>query len=84
MRVRRELLPLMQELSPRIVEHLAALADMLAQAPDEPLAGLGRAQRQAVERARHLGRAQAVLRIKGGDDLTMTFPEPRIVPTKKP
>jgi tRNA(Ile)-lysidine synthase len=82
-RVRRELLPLMEELSPRIVEHLAALADMLAQVPDEPLANLGRAQRQAVERARHLGRARVVLRIKGGEDLTMTFPESRVVPTKK-
>lgn len=57
-RVRTELLPLLEELSPRIVEHLGALADQSA-APDpcrviaEALAGapLGRAQRQALERA---------------------------------
>jgi len=84
-RVRRELLPLLEELSPRIVEHLAALADMLAQEGpgEEALAGLGRAQRQAVERARRAGEKQMQLRVRGGSELTVTFPEGRIVLTKK-
>ena len=33
-RVRRELLPLLRDLDPRIVDHLAALADRLASSPD--------------------------------------------------
>jgi tRNA(Ile)-lysidine synthase len=76
-RVRRELLPLLTELSPRIVEHLCALADMLGEAmpPSESvLPTLGRAQRQAIERARNLGHAALRLRAKGGREVEVTFP----------
>lgn len=84
-RVRRELLPLLEELSPRVVEHLGALADMLRQelAPDEALATLGRAQRQTVERAKKLGKKQARVRVAGGEELVVTFPEGGIVLTKQ-
>jgi tRNA(Ile)-lysidine synthase len=74
-RVRGELLPLMETLSPTIVEHLCALADMLAteRNPGE-LAGLGRAQRLAVERARKLGRSSVALRLAGGREVTVQLP----------
>jgi tRNA(Ile)-lysidine synthase len=87
-RVRRELLPLLEELSPTVVDHLSALADMLACAPAPegvtsvppgPLDGLGRAQRLAVERARRLGRRSLRLRLHGGREVEVTFPEGRVV-----
>jgi tRNA(Ile)-lysidine synthase len=83
-RVRREVLPLLEELSPGVVDHLSALADMLAGAPlDEegPLAGLGRAQRLAVERARRLGRRSVRLRLPGGREVDVTFPNGEVVLT---
>ncbi|WP_437588099.1 tRNA lysidine(34) synthetase TilS [Sorangium sp. So ce1000] len=85
-RVRRELLPLLEDLSPAIVEHLCALSDMLVAArpsggdPDvldgsEPLSiPLGRAQRFAIERARKLGRPLRV-RVRGGEEIAVGFPE---------
>jgi tRNA(Ile)-lysidine synthase len=79
-RVRSELLPLMEALSPGIVPHLGALADALAQHPDGgPLAGLGRAQRVEVERARRLGRGSVRLRLRGGREALVTFPDGKIV-----
>lgn len=92
-RVRRELLPLLEELSPTIVEHLSALADMLAPphvgepsdpqpltaAQPNPLDELGRAQRLAVERARRLGRRSVRLRLPGGREVEVTFPDGRVV-----
>ncbi len=79
-RVRRELVPLLEELSPAIVDHLCALADMLAPATEAgPLEGLGRAQRQAVERARRLGRRGVRLSLAGGREVEVAFPEGRIV-----
>jgi tRNA(Ile)-lysidine synthase len=79
-RVRREVIPLLEELSPRIVEQLSALADMLGGVPgDAALDGLGRDQRLAVERARRLGRRSVRLRLPGGRDVEATFPDGRIV-----
>jgi tRNA(Ile)-lysidine synthase len=74
-KVRRELLPELERLSPRIVEHLCDLCDMLQQPDAEPgpLAGLGRAQRLGVERARRLGRRQTTVRVCGGRDLEVFF-----------
>jgi tRNA(Ile)-lysidine synthase len=78
--VRRELLPLLEELSPGVVDHLGALADMLAAVPDEAaVSGLGRAQRLAGERARRLGRPSVRLRLTGGREVEATFPGGRIV-----
>ncbi|APR83032.1 tRNA(Ile)-lysidine synthetase [Minicystis rosea] len=79
-RVRHELVPLLEELSPGVVEHLSSLADMLANAPDDAtLDGLGRAQRLAVERARRMGRRSVRLRLPGGREVEATFPDGRIV-----
>jgi tRNA(Ile)-lysidine synthase len=79
-RVRKEVLPLLEELSPGVVEHLSALADMLATVPDEAvLGGLGRAQRFEVERARRLGRRSVRLRLPGGREVEVTFPGGRVV-----
>lgn len=81
-RVRRELLPLLEELSPNVVEHLTSLADMLGAAsteePESPVA-LGREQRRAIERARRLGRRSVKLRVEEGRDVEATFPDGKIV-----
>jgi tRNA(Ile)-lysidine synthase len=72
-RVRQELLPLLEELSPQVVSHLCDLADALAHEElADPLAGLGRAQRLAIGRALRLRRGCTV-RLSGGRDLTMHF-----------
>jgi tRNA(Ile)-lysidine synthase len=83
-RVRRELVPLLEDLSPGVVDHLCSLADMLA-AEADPLAslGLGRAQRQAIERAQRLGRKSVELRIRGGRSVDATFPGGQIVLNEK-
>jgi len=94
-RVRRELIPLLEELSPRVVEHLCALAEMLAsgraaegegEAPGEgageELAALGRAQRLAIERARKLGRPVQV-RLRGGAEVALPFPDDGTVPIER-
>lgn len=60
-RVRLELMPLLEQLSPRIQEHLAALADELAALPlADPLAGLGRRQREQLGRALSRGKSGRV------------------------
>jgi tRNA(Ile)-lysidine synthase len=86
-RVRKELLPLLEDLSPRIVEHLTALAEMLAASPGAavavPVVELGREQRRAVERARRLGRGALRLRLRGGNDVEVTFPEGKIILSEK-
>jgi tRNA(Ile)-lysidine synthase len=80
-RLRHEVLPLLAELSPSVVDHLAELADVLADALPEadPLEGLGRAQRRAVARALRLGRPSVALRLRGGREVVATFPDGRIV-----
>lgn len=84
-RIRRELLPLLEDLSPRVVDHLCALADMMVEVcPDEsPLAGLGRAQRDMVERARRSGERIVKIRKKGGRDVDVTFAKGKIVLTER-
>src|SRR5690606_39113413 len=74
-RVRHEVLPLLAALAPRIVATLCDLADDLAATRDagDPLASLNRAQRQAIARARALGRTTARLRIAGGRDVVATI-----------
>jgi tRNA(Ile)-lysidine synthase len=75
-RVRFELLPLLESLSPEVVGHLCALADQLAAEP-APLvldeAGraieLGRAQQQELRRVRRLGLGGARIRLRGGREL---------------
>lgn len=73
-RVRAELLPLLESMSPGIAGHLCALADMLAAElpPEGALRGLGRAQRLAVARAKKCERP-VNLRLQGGREVTVAF-----------
>ncbi|MBN2192336.1 MAG: tRNA lysidine(34) synthetase TilS [Polyangiaceae bacterium] len=71
-RVRRELVPLLEALSPRIVDHLVVLADQLgAPMTPAPVAAtldgttLGRAQREALARALALGLGNARIWLSG-------------------
>ena len=67
-RVRHELLPVLKELSPRIVEHLCALGDAVG-APAPPLVAgraLGRAQRTALARALRTRNPKARVPLPGG------------------
>jgi tRNA(Ile)-lysidine synthase len=84
-RVRREVLPLLEDMSPRIVDHLCALADMLTEVcPDEgPLDALGRKQRTMVERARRSGERSVKIRVKGGQDVDVAFAKGKIVLIEK-
>jgi tRNA(Ile)-lysidine synthase len=83
-RVRRELVPLLEDLAPGVVEHLCSLADMLVPEADALASlGLGRAQRQAIERAQRLGRKGVELRVRGGRCVEATFPGGQIVLNEK-
>jgi tRNA(Ile)-lysidine synthase len=84
-RVRREAMPVLAQLSPQIVQHLNALADALSgleeaalpnlTALDLPKASppLNRAQIREVLRASRLGRS-VTIRVAGGRDLTLERP----------
>lgn len=72
-RVRHEVLPLLEQLSPRVVEHLCALAD--SSAPDVVQASvpatlenhaLGRAHREALGHALRLRKGKAQVALPGG------------------
>jgi tRNA(Ile)-lysidine synthase len=90
-RVRLEVLPLLEQLSPTIVEHLCALADALGEgslpetlcnADGVPLL-LNRAQRLELGRARTLKRQGARVMLAGGQEINFepgTF-QPRVRPT---
>ena len=72
------LLPLLLSLSPRVVDHLTALADQVAQPPPPRIVAssgevipLGRAQLDQLRRAQQLGRAGARVRLSGGRDLAV-------------
>ncbi|HMJ56189.1 MAG TPA: tRNA lysidine(34) synthetase TilS [Polyangiaceae bacterium] len=90
-RVRREVLPLLTELSPRIVEHLCALAEAAAalgpaahgQVPAflEGIA-LGRAQRASLARALTAGNRRARVPISGGKVAGIDLTSRRIVVMK--
>jgi tRNA(Ile)-lysidine synthase len=84
-RVRNEVLPLLSDLSPRITEHLCALADMLGELEfgDDPLADLGRAQRELALRGLRGGERIVKIRVKGGRELAVTFPDGNIVLNEK-
>jgi hypothetical protein len=46
---------------------------LAASATPDPLAGLNRAQRGIIERARKQGRKRATVRVSGGRDLDVVF-----------
>ena len=80
-RVRHELLPLLQELSPRMVEHLCALADQIEPSPVPEVLDasgravpLGRDQAEQIRRAQRLGRR--AVRVRLSDDREVTV-DPR-------
>jgi tRNA(Ile)-lysidine synthase len=75
-RVRNELLPLLETLSPAIVDHLCSLADELGAGRDPTILDergaplrLGRAQRTALRRALARGTTLARIRLSGGREL---------------
>jgi tRNA(Ile)-lysidine synthase len=80
-RVRHELIPLLEELSPKVVEHLCALAEQSAGEqltyPQALLApypkGLNRAQRDAIERAIVQRQGGTTVRLSGGRALKVAF-----------
>jgi tRNA(Ile)-lysidine synthase len=77
-RVRHELIPQLESMAPRVVEHLNDLADMLAELTanaDPTLAELKKSHRKTVERARKLGQRCVKLRVSGGKDVEVTFSE---------
>jgi tRNA(Ile)-lysidine synthase len=77
-RVRFELLPLMEELSPQIVRHLNALADELQAGPApvvlddaaQPIL-LGRSQVAALRRAQAHGKLGSRVRLRGGREVAI-------------
>jgi len=77
-RVRQELMPLLEQLSPGVVAHLCALSDALASSVNAltPEQGggvafeLNRAQRKLVDRALALGQRSARVSLRGGRELT--------------
>jgi tRNA(Ile)-lysidine synthase len=90
-RVRQEVLPLLTELSPRIVEHLCALADAaaaLGPAADGDVPAflegvpLGRAQRASLARALMTGNRRARVPISGGKVAGIDLTARRIVVMK--
>jgi tRNA(Ile)-lysidine synthase len=92
-RVRAELLPLLTDLSPGIVEHLNALADALGSSQSGAALGaelpvsLGRAQRRLLARAVALRQRSAQIWLAGGEVLTLDGAtlEPRLTAhTKSP
>ncbi|MBX3183354.1 MAG: tRNA lysidine(34) synthetase TilS [Polyangiaceae bacterium] len=77
-RVRRELMPLLKELSPGIVGHLTALADQLQEEGEpsgEAPGPLNRAQIAALQRALQRG-SSAEVRVKGGRTLRLEAQAP--------
>lgn len=79
-RVRRELLPLLEALSPSIVLHLNGLADDLGRLPDALPTVTRRAHRASAAAA--AGRPVQV-RLRGGRDAHVTFADGRFVVTKE-
>ena len=92
-RVRREVMPLLESLSPRLVEHLCALADQVdAPAPPELFdfggrpVPLGREHTTQIQRARRLRLSGVRVRLPGGREIAVdprsgkiTLDEPRPV-----
>lgn len=69
-RIRGELMPLLESMSPSVVAHLNALADELsgAETPGDT-AALGRAQREQLRAAERAGKPGVRLRVAGGQEV---------------
>lgn len=92
-RVRHELLPLLQELSPGIIDHLNNLADELAASPlppvvddDGELIQLNRSQRSELRRALVNGGKGAEIWLSSGRAVVVDpqTRQPRVVPSTQP
>jgi tRNA(Ile)-lysidine synthase len=89
-RVRLDLMPELEALSPRIVEHLNALADqMLAPPPvlvddDGREVGIGRSHAAAIRRAEALGLLGARIRLPGGREVCVGAGSGRILVLDRP
>ncbi len=87
-RVRHQLMPLLEQLSPSVVEHLCSLADMLgadlfaaaSSGPSEaklgPFPGLNRSQLSAIGKLLRTGKGRTTVRVSGGRDLELKFLRP--------
>ncbi len=81
-RVRLEIMPLLESLSPRIASTLAGLADELgALGPADPLASLGRRQREQITRSLALGKPGRV-RVDDCKEVLVRLSEARPVLTE--
>jgi tRNA(Ile)-lysidine synthase len=80
-RVRREVMPLLESLSPRLVASLCSLADEIAELlPDvDPLATLGRRQRQMLEAALKRGSGAARVRTSDHEEVLVVLENGRKV-----
>lgn len=83
-RIRAELLPMLESLSPGTTDHLCHLADMFREYEPGALDGLGRAQQSAVRRARRAGDRAITVRVSGGRDITLKFSEKNPVLSDEP
>ncbi len=73
-RLRLEVLPLLEQISPSLVSHLCALAEALEEhRHGDPWASLTRTQRRQIDQVLRLGRGQTTVRVSGGRDLTVGF-----------
>lgn len=72
-RVRRELLPLLEDLSPKVVEAICALADASIELESPAPRGWNRAQLDELERALSDGRSEVSLWLRGGVEATVRF-----------
>ena len=72
-RVRRDLVPLLEELSPKAVDALCALADASLGLESPALPGWNRAQIEELERAAVAGRSDARIWLSGGVEAIVRF-----------
>ena len=75
-RIRAEIVPRLEALSPRIVESLCALAEDVVELglpASEDAQPLSRRQREQINHAVRRGRPRVALRIRGGEDVTIAL-----------
>lgn len=73
-RVRHEVLPLLESLSPRAIQAIAGLAEAMCELPIEDELTLGRGQREALRRAASRGKRGVQIRTKGNTDTWVDAP----------
>lgn len=80
-RIRHEVLPQLNDVSPGVVGHLnqlaAELSDEIFGEGDDPWSALSRRQREAIAHAVRSGRSGTKVRLGGGRDVELRFSRPR-------